>query len=258
MASALRPTASGPSGGLLLRLLVCGRLLPGCDFFATQEFSPKPSDIRAFADAFAERRYPALPGHRVPGRPGSEAADTVLSSLRIRFFRAPDSLQEGDGWMAVSVRVLSDPPGAYRDDGCPPPPRGRRRPRSSRVRTTPPPGGAALLSAQGRPPIRHDRIPGPARGVHRRGLLGRSRSGVLEVDREIEAVDTLTVGNRLEESWRVAETHPGRRTVAGPGTVLVRGLRAAQRRAGLGLRGAGRGRLAAGRNAGIAARLVRL
>lgn len=212
-------------------LALAAALLSACDFFATREFSPKPVSVSTFAGSFAEGDTAGFRVTEFLARPGSSAADTVLSRLKLLFFRAPDSLQAGDGWTSVSVLVLSDPPGSHRDEG------------TLRYRI----GEDGLVlegsdSAAGGPrfyPLKlaasaQPGLSSPSAGsdspaadtaggflslpaVFTAGAAWSQPLGVLEVDRKLEAVDTLNFGGRLEESWKVAET------VRDGGQVLSRG-----------------------------------
>jgi hypothetical protein len=199
--------------------LAASAILSACDFFATREFAPKPASVTAFADAFGPGDTVAFRVTEYLARPGSEAADTVLSALLLRFFRAPDSLQGGDGWTTLSVLALSDPPGAYRDEG------------TLKIRTGDEGLSLASPDSAGGPRFFPLKLAGPAAApadasddgflalppVFSAGASWTQPLGALDVDRAVERVDTLTVGKRLEESWRVGET------IRDGATILARG-----------------------------------
>lgn len=223
------------SGPLAVTPWLAAAFLAGCDFFATKDFSPKPTEIRAFADAFEGGDTVAFRMTESLAEPGSATADTVLVRRQLRFSRAADSLQPGDGWTAVSVRVLSDPPGDYLDEGVcwlrfdaaglvlrnPDTSAGGARYYPLKVASGA--GPARKAPASGSAPAAPAALTAPADTgeflalppVFATGTSWVQAMGVLEVDREIEETDTLSVGNRLEESWRVAETvRDGVRTLA--------------------------------------------
>lgn len=202
-----RPTATP----LTTAALAAAALLSACDFFATREFAPKPAAVAALAGAFAAGDTVSFLVTETLARPGAGSADSTLSSLRIRFYRAADSLQAGDGSTTLAVLVLSEPPGAYRAEGA------------LRMRV-----GAEGLSLQGSGegarffPLKLSADAGTGSGsagaesgeagflalpaVFTAGAAWTQPLGALEAEREVEGVDTLRVGKRLEECWRVAET----------------------------------------------------
>ena len=177
--------------------------------------SASTPSVTAFADAFEPGDTAAFRITEYLARPGSETADTVLSAVLLRFFQAPDSLQGGDGWTTLSVLALSDPPGAYREEG------------TLRIRSDSEGLLLASTDSAGGPrffPLKvAESDDGPGEGflvlptVFSAGSAWTQPLGALEVDRAVERLDTLRVGKRLEESWRVGET------VRDGATVLARG-----------------------------------
>jgi hypothetical protein len=188
-------------------LLACA-LLGGCDFFSTREFAPHPGEVRAFSglldrgDTLSYRVTESL------SDPAGGKAAQALSRRLLRFSRAPEADQPGDGWTSVHVRIGDESTGVVEEEGLV-----LMRLDGSGVAfadpagdgtATRPPGGGRFH------PLKVAAMPDTAsfRALPPVFILGADwlqTLGALDVSREVEALDTLSYRGRLEECWRVAE-----------------------------------------------------
>lgn len=201
---------------------VSGSLLVACDLFGTKEFSPRPAEARAFAGTLTRGDTIAFRVTESLADPGDALPDSVLARRQVRFARAPDSLQPPGDWIAVSFRVYADPPAAVLDQGlC------YVRFASDGVSLRAPDSGSAGAGGARYLPLKVSASSPPASAdsldlhalppVFALGGAWTQALGILAVDREVAALDTLPYGGRLEESWRIDET------VGDGGRILSRG-----------------------------------
>jgi hypothetical protein len=233
-----RPPSVGPFAALLAApfklsfmavshaWLACS-LLAGCEFFSTKEFAQKPREIRPFAESF--NRIDTVSFRLVESLvdPGSDQTGVELTRRILRFAKAPDSRQTLAGWTTLSLTVASEPPGAFSDTslvfvrfdsaglflraadsssgGA-----GGARYFPLKIAS----GGSAAAAPSAADTAEFLVLP----SAFHPGAEWIRTTGVLEVARTLEEVDTLDYDGHLEESWRVTET------VRGGGRTLSRGV----------------------------------
>lgn len=202
--------------GILPAVVTAATLLAGCDLFQTREFARRPAEIRAFTEDFTRGdtlKFRVIESLAAPGSPDS---GTVLARRLLGFAKAPDAQQPGGGWIAVSFRVVSDPPGSYQDEGlcwlrfdsegltlkAPDSSSGGSGAVYYPLKRSAPPaaGGEAAPTAADSGAFLA--LP-PAFAA---GSSWAQGLGPLNVLREIVETDTLEYGGRIEEAWRVSET----------------------------------------------------
>lgn len=196
--------------GVFLAAVSAAMILAGCDLFQTREFARRPKEIRAFTEAFTRADTVKFRVTESLAAPGSPDSGTVLARRILRFAKAPDAQQPGGGWIAVSFRVASDPPGSYSDEGlC------WLRFDAEGLALKAPDSASAGSGAVYYPLKRSAAgIPSAADSgaflalppAFTAGAAWAQDLGPLDVAREIVAADTLPYRGRIEEAWRVAET----------------------------------------------------
>lgn len=220
------PTSAAPLAALLAALL----LLVGCELFSTKDFSPKPTEVRPFSQAFSRLDTVAFRITESLADPDSDLPGMELARRILRFAKAPDSQQTLPGWTALSLSVTSDPAGAYFDRSLvymrfdsaglllKAPDSSTAGSGGARYFPLKTAVGGNLVGSTGAANLAADTaeflvLP----TAFQPGAEWIRSMGVLEVARALEEVDTLDYDGHLEESWRVTET------VRGGGRTLSRG-----------------------------------
>jgi len=190
-------------------------LLSGCDLFSTREFRPKPPEIRSLQGLSAVGDSVVFRVTESLWAADARAPASVISRKRLVFTAMGDSLDGADTLKILSLSVADYATGALLETG-------RRLVRFAAegvyLEGSDPDGGARYF------PLKTTAGTGSSGGGSRagarpdsgtfpvlpslfaQGWAGFLSLGVLNVRRELAAIDTVEFHGHLEEAWVVGET----------------------------------------------------